>query len=44
LVFKYFSVGGNDVKNKPLSDCYGLTIGNSNEKWIKLPDLPVKID
>ncbi|CAF2435263.1 unnamed protein product [Rotaria sp. Silwood2] len=33
-------VGGNDIDNRPLSDCYCLKIRNSNETWIKLPSLP----
>lgn len=42
--FEYlFSVGGNDIDNRPLSDCYCLTTRNSNETWIKLPNLPVKL-
>ena len=40
---RYLLVGGNDVDNKPLNNCYGLTIGKANETWINLPNLPVKI-
>ncbi|CAF3420794.1 unnamed protein product [Rotaria sp. Silwood1] len=35
-----YAVGGNDLDNRPLSDCYCLKIKNSNETWIKLPSLP----
>ncbi|CAF3737155.1 unnamed protein product [Rotaria sordida] len=35
-----YAVGGNDIYNRPLCDCYCLKIKNSNETWIKLPSLP----
>ena len=37
-----FLVGGHDVNNRPLRDCYYLTIKSSNEIWIRLPRLPVE--
>ncbi|CAF0914709.1 unnamed protein product [Adineta steineri] len=35
-----YAIGGNTLDNKVLTDCYCLTLKNSNETWIKLPDLP----
>ncbi|CAF1409634.1 unnamed protein product [Adineta ricciae] len=35
-----YVVGGNDLTNKPLCDCYRLVVQNSGETWTKLSDLP----
>ncbi|CAF1229586.1 unnamed protein product [Rotaria sordida] len=40
IFLNIFPVGGNDIYNRPLCDCYCLKIKNSNETWIKLPSLP----
>ncbi|CAF4119594.1 unnamed protein product [Rotaria socialis] len=34
------AMGGSDIYNRPLSDCYFLTINHANETWAKLPNLP----
>ena len=36
-----FTVGGNDLDNTPLAECYSFNTRSTNGTWIRLPDLPV---